>query len=115
MLFRLEKRSSQYWNSLTKINELVKKAEDAIIKKEYDLVKNTLLPAIKLGIYRSADVARFDRQPMFLKVKAYLKEISLQGTELPRLSLSAIIQRNLPEMDAETHVELVALAKLFEQ
>ncbi len=115
MLFRLEKRSNQYWNSLTKIKELVNKAEDAVIKREYDLVKNTLLPAIKLAIYRSADIAILDRQPMFLKVKAYLKEISLQGAELARLSLSAIMQRPLPEVDAQMQGELSLLEKLFEQ
>ena len=42
MLFRIEKRTAQDWESLQGIKELVNQAQDAVFKGEYEEVKKTL-------------------------------------------------------------------------
>ncbi|NJR75559.1 MAG: hypothetical protein HC773_21940, partial [Scytonema sp. CRU_2_7] len=113
MLFRLEKRNAQDWESLTSIKELVYQAIDAVFKGEYELVKKLLLPAIISEIYRSADVSKADRKKMVLKIEDYLREIGLQGLKTQRLSLYSIMQRPLPSADAQTDAELAVLEKIL--
>ncbi len=114
MLFRLEKRTAQDWESLTSIKELVNQAQDAIItRNQYNAVKTLLLPAIQTAIYRSPDVATNDRKPMVLKIAAFLQELGLQATNVPKRSLYSIMQRSLPVVDAQTEAELADLEKLF--
>lgn len=113
MLFRLEKRLAQDWESLTKIKEWVYLARDAVFKENYGEVKKILLPGIKMAIYRSADLTKADRRGMVLRIEDYLKEIGLQGASEQRRSLYSIMQRPLPAVDAETEAELAALERLF--
>jgi hypothetical protein len=113
MLFRLEKRTAQDWESLTSIKDLVDQAQDAISAGKYEPVKTLLLPAIKTAIYRSPDVAKSDRKPMVLKIEDYLREIGLQSKG-ERRSLYSIMQRPLPPIDDETEAELRSLETLFE-
>ncbi|MCC5628135.1 hypothetical protein LC613_08360 [Nostoc sphaeroides CHAB 2801] len=113
MLFRIEKRTYQDWDSLTQINELVTRAQEAVFKGEYDNVKVILLPAIKTAIYSSQDVTKVDRQNMVLKIQAQLSEIGLQGATTQKRSLFSIMQRPLPFVDAQTEAELAALEQLF--
>ena len=114
MLFRIEKRTAQDWESLQGIKELVNQAQDAVFKGEYEEVKKTLLPAIRAAIYRSYDVTKSDRRAMVLKVEDYLQEIGLQGVTEGRRALYSIMQRPLPEVDGEIEAELAALESLFE-
>ena len=113
MLFRIEMRTAQDWESLQSIKELVNQAQDAVFKGEYQEVKKTLLPAIRTAIYRTADVTKSDRRAVVLKVEDYLREIGLQGVTEGRRSLYSIMQQPLPEVDAEMEAELVALERLF--
>jgi hypothetical protein len=113
MLFRLEKRQAQDWESLTTIKELVYKAQDAVSEGKYEEVKHTLIPAIRTAIYRSADIAKADRRPTIVKIEESLKEFGLQAAKVPTRSLYAIVQRPLPVVDEETDAELVALERLF--
>ena len=115
MLFRLEKRTAQDWESLTSIKELVDQAQDAVFAGKYEAVKTLLLPAIKTAILRSPDVAKADRKSMVLKIEDYLQELGLQAGNVQRRSLYSIMQRPLPEVDAQMQGELSALEKLFEQ
>lgn len=114
MLFRLEKRLEQDWESLQNIKELVNQAQDAVFRGEYEEVKRTVIPAIRVAIYRSSDIARSDRRAMVLKIEDYLREIGLQGVMEGRRSLYSIMQRPLPEMQPETEVELTTLARLLD-
>lgn len=113
MLFRIEKKTQQDWESLTKIKELVYLAQDAVYAQKYEEVKATLIPAIRTSILRSPDIAKSDRQPMILKIEETLKEQSLQSPELQRRSLYSIMQRPLPAIDAATKAELASLERLF--
>jgi len=115
MLFRIEKRTAQDWESLTRIKKLVYQAQDAVFKGKYEMTKNRLLPAIKMAIYRSPDVTKTDRRGMVLRIEDYLREIGLQGVAGNKRSLYSIMQRPLPTVDAETEAELAALAEFFEQ
>ncbi|MFB2837802.1 hypothetical protein [Floridanema evergladense] len=115
MLFRLEKRITQDWESLTSIKELVDQAQIAINEGKYEAVKSFLLPAIKTAIYRSPDVAKADRRQMVLKIEDFLRELGLQASSVPSRSLFSIMQRPVPPVDTQTEVDLAALEKLFEQ
>ncbi len=114
MLFRIEKRTAQDWESLQSIKDLVNQAQDAVFERKYEEVKNNLFPAIKTAIYRSADVAKSDRRIMVLKIKDYLREISLESVTERKRSLYSIMQRPLPEVDIEMEAELEELERLFE-
>ncbi|WP_414752675.1 hypothetical protein [Anabaena sp. CCY 9910] len=113
MLFRIEKRKQQDWESLTTIKELVAKAQDAVLLGEYEKVKQFHLPAIEIAIIQSPDVTRSDRRNMRLKIGEELKELGLQSTKVQKRSLYSIMQRPMPEIDAETEAELAALELLF--
>lgn len=115
MLFRIEKRADQDWESLTQIKELVYQAQDAVFNCEYDKVKTFLLPVIEATIFRSPDLIKIDRRNMVLKIRSHLGEIGLQGVTVQKQSLNFIMQRPLPAVDTETEVELAVLDKLFEQ
>ena len=113
MLFRIEKRLQQDWESLKSIKELVAQAQDAVSSGEDHKVKQFLLPAIQTAIYRSPDVAKADRSKMVLKVKDFLQELGFQTITVQTRSLYSIMQRPLPTVDAATQAELAALEKLF--
>lgn len=113
MLFRLEKRTAQDWESLTSIQQLVNQAQDGIKAGKYAAVKSLLLPSIKTAIYRSADVAKADRSSMVLKIEDFLQELGLQAAAAPQRSLYTIMQRPVPPVDVATAAELETLEKLF--
>ncbi|MFN6484279.1 MULTISPECIES: hypothetical protein [unclassified Nostoc] len=115
MLFRIEKRKQQDWESLETIKELVTQAQNAIYSGEYDKVKKFILPAIEIAILQSPDVAKADRRNMILKIGEELKEVGLQSTKVQKRSLYSIMQRPLPEIDAATEAELASLEQLFQQ
>lgn len=115
MLFRIEKRDAQDWESLTSIKELVDKAQEAVFEGKYDVVKTILLPDIKTAIYRSADVTKADRFKMVYKIQEHLKELGLQAGKMQKRSLYSIMQRPLPPIDAATEAELASLQELFPQ
>ena len=114
MLFRLEKRITQDWESLTSIKELVNQAQDAINAGKYEAVKTFLLPAIQTAIYRSSDVARSNRKTMVLKIEDFLQELGLQAGNVQRRSLYSIMQRPLYKADKDKEMELLALENFFE-
>ncbi|MUG94937.1 hypothetical protein F7734_22245 [Scytonema sp. UIC 10036] len=114
MLFRIEKRKQQDWESLLSIKELVEQAQDGVLLGEYEKVKKFLLPAIKTAIYRSPDLTKADRKQMVLKIEDFMQELGLQARSVHQPSLFAIMQRPLPPIDAETEAELDALEKLLE-
>ncbi|MBE8966825.1 hypothetical protein IQ277_11380 [Nostocales cyanobacterium LEGE 12452] len=115
MLFRIEKRKQQDWESLETIKELVTQAQNAIYSGEYEKVKKFLLPAIEIAILQSPDVAKADRRNMILKIGQELKELGLQSTKVQKRSLHSIMQRPLPEIDAARETELASLEQLFQQ
>ncbi|MEH2253828.1 hypothetical protein [Nostoc sp.] len=115
MLFRIEKRKQQDWESLKTIKELVTQAQNAISSGEYEKVKKFVLPAIEIAILQSTDVTKADRRNMRLKIEEELKELGLQSTKVQKRSLYSIMQRPLPQIDAVTEAELASLEQLFQQ
>jgi hypothetical protein len=115
MLFRIEKRKQQDWESLTTIKQLVATAQDAVLSGEYDKVKKFILPGIISEIYRSSDITKADRPLMIATIKDFLQELGLQGAKAQKRSLYSIMQRPLPPIDAATEAELASLEKLFRQ
>jgi hypothetical protein len=119
MLFRLETRPDQQWESLANIKKLVDQALDLTVKGEHAQVKDVLLPAIKSEVFRSPDVARQDRKEMVQKIEATLKEWGLEGLapggRAPGAppSLNAIMQRQLPSLEPGQEAELQALEEIF--
>lgn len=114
MLFRIEKRKQQDWESLKSIKELVVKAQDTVIDGDYEIVKNLLLPNLKKVIFSSPDLTKNDRRKMVLNVEQLLQEQGLQSTQVQRKSLYSIMQRPLPQIDAAAEAELAILEKLSE-
>ncbi len=102
MLFRVEKRASQDWENLTAIKEMVERAQDAILAKDQQHVKD-IIAAIKVAIFRSKDVVRGNQEEMMRLIEAYLKKSGLQAKpgEVVKLSLNAIMQTEAPEVSAE--------------
>ncbi|MDZ8023617.1 MAG: hypothetical protein RMX97_02815 [Nostoc sp. DedQUE11] len=115
MLFRIEKRKQQDWESLTTIKDLVDTAHDAILSGQYEKVKQFILPAIQAEIYHSSDIIKADRPQMIRKIKDFLQELGLQGAKAQKRSLYSIMQRPLPPIDAATEAELASLENLFQQ
>lgn len=113
MLFRIEKRTQQDWESLNQIKELVYLAQDGVINGKYEEVKSTLIPVIQSTIMRSPDIAKSDRIPMLLRIKENLKESGLQAAGSQRRSLYSIMQQPLPTIDAATAAEMASLERLF--
>ncbi|MHC5760499.1 hypothetical protein, partial [Nostoc sp.] len=114
MLFRIEKRPTQDWESLTSIKELVNKAQEAVLDGKYEVVKTIFLPTIKASIYQSPDVTKADRKQMVLKIEDFLRELGLQAVKVQKRSLYSIMQRPLPEIDAVREAELASLEQLFQ-
>ncbi|BAZ68427.1 hypothetical protein NIES4106_31890 [Fischerella sp. NIES-4106] len=115
MLFRIEKRKQQDWESLTTIKELIDKAQEAVFEEKYELVKTMLLPGIKTAIYRSPDMTKADRSNMVYKIQEHLRELGLQAAKVQKRSLYSIMQRPLPQIDPATEAELASLEQLFQQ
>lgn len=117
MLFRIEKHREQDWESLNSIRELVDKAREATMKGQFDEVKQNLLPAIKVAVLRSKDVAYKDRLEMFLKIENELRKWGLQATqrEVPVRSLYSIMQQPLVDRDEATEAKLIALEHLLNE
>jgi hypothetical protein len=95
MLFRVEKRTTQDWETLTAIKELVERAQDALQKKEQAEAKE-ILAAIKITILRSPDVVKADRKAMYDKIEAELRDLGLEGKRADGAavrSLNSIMQR----------------------
>ncbi|MEP0872942.1 hypothetical protein NDA01_24300 [Trichocoleus desertorum AS-A10] len=113
MLFRIEKRSAQDWESLTSIKELVYLAQDAVAEGKYEEVKAILLPAIETTIFRSPDIAKSDRRPMILKIRKTLADFGLQATSGQRPSLHTIMQQPMPEVNSVVEAELSTLERIF--
>jgi len=113
MLFRIEKRTEQDWESLSKIKELVYQAQDAISRSQYEAVKTFFLPTIETAIYQSADLAKADRPTVVKKIKTHLQELGLQAAKVQRRSLYSIMQQPLGDIDAATEAELATLERLF--
>jgi hypothetical protein len=119
MLFRMETRSSQHWESLANIKKLVDQALDLTVKGEHNQVKQVLLPTIKSEIFRSPDVAREDRKEMVRKIEATLKEWGLEGLVTGQRppgvtpSLNVIMQRPLPPLEPGQAHELEVMEALF--
>ncbi len=111
MLFRIEKQTEQDWESLTNINELFEKAQELVIEGKYKEVKDTLIPAIRLAIYRSPDVAKADHKVMVAKIENYLKDEGLESQTIDghKPSLYSIMQRPYSEIDPKTEKELNTL------
>ncbi|MEH1841640.1 MAG: hypothetical protein V7L20_23560 [Nostoc sp.] len=115
MLFRIEKRTAQDWESLTSIKELVDKAQEAVLNGKYEVVKTIFLPVIKAAIYQSPDITKADRKQMVVKIEDFLRELGLQAVKVQKRSLYSIMQRPLPEIDAAKEAELASLDQLFQQ
>ena len=115
MLFRIEKRTAQDWESLGHIKDLVYKAQDAVAEGKYSEVKSNLLPAIRIAVFRSPDVAKIDRKPMILKIEEALKEFGLQSNLNRKQSLYTIMQRPTPVIGSTTEAELNTLERVLEE
>lgn len=115
MLFRIEKRKEQDWESLKSIRELVNQARKDTSEGKYQEVKKKILPAIRLAVYTCNDVTILDRKEMVRKIEAELYDWGLQSAqrEVSIRSLYAIMQRPLPILDEETEAALVALEHLL--
>jgi len=115
MLFRLERRTSQDWESLTDIKDLVYKAQEAASKGDYQQANN-ILTAVKIAVFRSPDLTRFDKRQMVLKITEELHEWGLESTKgpVPQPSLYSIMQRAALPVDAKTEAEFAALEAVFD-
>lgn len=115
MLFRLERRPDQDWESLSNIKGLVYHAQEAVSQGKYEEVRNSILPAIKVAIFRSPDVAKKDKMGMVLRIEAELSEWGLESTRGPvsKPSLYAIMQKPLPAVDPQKEAKMTALEALF--
>ncbi len=113
MLFRIQKRSGQEWEALTRIKKLVNKTVEAVNRKKIKQAKE-FMTEIKIAVLTSPDLVRNDRRQMWVKIKAALKECLLESTTLSAsaLSLYAIMQRPLSEPDPETEQEIAAIEEL---
>jgi hypothetical protein len=111
MLFRVEKRDNQDWESLPTIRELVERAQDAILKKQQGDASD-ILAAIKVAIARSPDVVRSDRPTMFKKIEDDLKDQGLQAVG-ERHSLHEIMQRTIKPLTKRQREEWDRFETLF--
>lgn len=114
MLFRLERRPSQDWESLTDIKELVYKAQEAVAKGDHEQA-NSILTAVEIAVFRSPDLTKSDKRQVVLKITEELHEWGLESTEglVSKPSLYAIMQRSMPSVDAKTEAEFSTLEALF--
>jgi len=116
MLFRLEKRPGQDWESLTGIKELVYQAQEATVKGDFEQAKK-ILTAIKIAVFQSPDLTKADKRQMVVKIEDELKGWGLESTRglISKPSLFAIMQRSLPAVDAQAANELDQLEAFFEK
>jgi hypothetical protein len=114
MLFRIEVRSQQDWESLSSIKALVERAESALESGKPGVAKDLLI-SIKVAIARSPDVTKGDRQGMFARISAHLSSLGLEGRlgTLAKRSLYEIMQQPSPSLDEGTKKELEQLHELF--
>jgi hypothetical protein len=116
MLFRLERRAEQDWETLTAIKELVERAQDALQKGEQDEAKQ-VLAAVRIAILRSPDVVKADRKTMYDKVEAELRDLGLEGKRAEgaaRRSLYSIMQRTAVQPAAAPDAAWARLEELLE-
>jgi hypothetical protein len=114
MLFRLEKSVTQDWESLTDIQELVYKAQDAILARKPKQAKE-ILDAIKVAVSRNVYLTKNDRIRMCVSIEDYLLGFGLQsaGQQLPKLSLYPIKQRSVSVLNASQETDLARLEQIF--
>jgi hypothetical protein len=114
MLFRIELRNQQDWESLSSIKELVERAENAIELDQIDIARD-LLTSIKIAVVRSPDVAKKDREGMFSRIREHLYSLGLEGAQgsATKRSLFEIMQQPFTSLDKETISELDQLERLF--
>jgi len=114
LLFRWEMRPFQDWESLSHIRELAYRAQEAMSHNNNKQAEE-ILEAIKIAVFRSPDVAKKDKQAMYLKIQQDLRDWGLQAArgEAPRPSLHAIMQRPLPPVDPDTAADLRKLEELL--
>jgi hypothetical protein len=100
---------------LTQIKESVFEAQKAVVEGNYGLVKDIFLPAIRVAVFRSPDIARNDKKPMLQRIEAEMHEWALQADMglISEPSLFAIMQRPLADANADTMAELEALEALM--
>lgn len=114
MLFRIEQRPEQDWESLTDIKYLVEQAQEAVVKGDMEGAKS-ILTAIKIAVFRSPDLTKSDKRKMVYRITAELQEWGLQSAKgvVAKPSLYAIMQRAVPQVDAKMEAELATFEKLF--
>lgn len=114
MLFRIEVRSQQDWESLGSIKALVERAESALESGKAGVAKDLLI-SIKVAIARSPDVTKADREGMFARISAHLSNLGLEGRRgaLAKRSLYEIMQQPSPSLDEGMKKELEQLHELF--
>ena len=114
MLFRIEVRSQQDWESLSGIKSLVERAESAIENGKFETAKD-LLVSIKVAVARSPDVTKSDREAMFGRVREHLRSLGLEGRRgtVAKRSLFEIMQQPSPVLDQEMKSEMEQLHELF--
>ena len=114
MLFRLEKKPHQDWESLNGMKELVYQAQEAVVKGEYEQAKK-ILTAIKIAVFQSADLTKADKREMVMKIEHELQQWGLESTKdvVTKPSLFAIMQHSLPPLDKTTEAELSTLETLL--
>jgi len=114
MLFRIEQEPTQDWGSFESIKSLVRRLQDAVLKKQ---PSDDLWASIKLTVYQSDDLLDDTdyKDKMLAKIKAETRRLLLQSADSVsgRRSLQEILQGPDPEIDAEIRVELAALKQLF--
>lgn len=115
MLFRFEQKPEQDWESLTNIKDLVYQAQEAVVKDDMDGAKS-ILTAIKIAVFRSPDLTKTDKRKMVYRITTELQEWGLQSVKgfVAKPSLYAIMQRQVPQVDAEVEAELDALERLVD-
>jgi len=115
MLFRIEVRSQQDWESLSSIKTLVERAESALENGKIGTAKDLLI-SIKIAIARSPDVTKRDREAMFSRIREHLETLGLEGSRgtVAKRSLYEIMQQPSSALDEGTKNELEQLHEMFE-
>lgn len=114
MLFRVEVRRQQDWESLSSIKGLVERAENALENGKTGTAKDLLI-SIKVAIARSPDVTKSDREAMFGRIREHLHSLGLEGKRgaAAKRSLYEIMQQPSSALDEGTKKELEQLNELF--
>ena len=114
MLFRIEKKQHQDWESLNGIKGLVNRAQEAVVNGNNELTQK-ILTSIKTAVFRSDDLTKADKREMVLKIEDVLREWGLESAKgrISKPSLYAIMQRSLPVTEQGTEAELQTLEDFF--